>query len=53
MQKRFCLKILFYMFLANFIFVVSHLKIRYPGNCQLGLGLVLGLGDNFPRGKFS
>ena len=28
MQKSFCLKILFYMLLASFIFVVSHLKIH-------------------------
>ena len=26
-QKCFCLKILIFMFLANFIFVVSHLKV--------------------------
>ena len=27
-QKSFCLKIHFFMFLANFIFFVSHLKIH-------------------------
>ena len=33
-QKIFCLKIHFFMFLANFLFVVSQLKIQ-PGSCSL------------------
>ena len=43
MQKRFCLKIHFFMFIANFICVVSHLKVHLPVHLITSKVLTLAL----------